>query len=357
MSVVPAASPFQGDGGEPVTVRGLAREDRARWDRFVEGCPEATFCHLSGWQEVVERAFGHRTHYLYAESAGAVRGVLPLVEVKSLLFGHSLISAPFCVYGGIAAENEEGRKGLDSAARKLADRLGVDYLEFRNRDRRATDLPGKDLYVTFRKELDPDPEANLRAVPRKQRAMIRKGIKAGLDSQIDDDVDRLYAAYAESVRNLGTPVFPKRYFRILREVFGEKSEVLTVTRNGALISSVLSFYFRDEVLPYYGGGVWRAREVKGNDFMYWELTRRSCERGIRVFDYGRSKVGTGSYSFKKNWGFEPQPLHYQYYLVRSSGIPDVSPKNPKYRLLIATWKRLPLPVANLLGPAIAKSVG
>jgi len=357
MSVVPAASPFPGDGGEPVTVRGLTREDRVRWDRFVERCPQATFCHLSGWQEVVERAFGHRTHYLYAESAGAVCGVLPLVEVKSLLFGHSLISAPFCVYGGIAAESEAGRKELDSAARQLADRLGVDYLEFRNRDRRDTDLPGKDLYVTFRKELDPDPEANLKAVPRKQRAMIRKGIKAGLDSQIDDDVDRLYAAYAESVRNLGTPVFPKRYFRILREVFGDKSEVLTVTRNGALVSSVLSFYFRDEVLPYYGGGVWQAREVKGNDFMYWELMRRSCERGVRVFDYGRSKVGTGSYSFKKNWGFEPQPLHYQYYLVRSSGIPDVSPKNPKYRLLIATWKRLPLPVANLLGPAIAKSVG
>jgi len=120
---------------------------------------------------------------------------------------------------------------------------------------------------------------------------------------------------------------------------------------------VMSFYFRDEVLPYYGGGAALARDLKGNDFMYWDLLRRACERGVRVFDYGRSKVGTGSYSFKKNWGFIPEPLHYEFQLMKATQLPDINPLNPKYRLFIDAWKRLPLPVSRWLGPFLARSLG
>jgi FemAB-related protein (PEP-CTERM system-associated) len=215
----------------------------------------------------------------------------------------------------------------------------------------------QDLYVTFRKQIDPDVEHNLLAIPRKQRAMVRKGIKAGLKSEIDNGVERFFAAYADSVHRLGTPVFPKRYFQILREVFGPDCEVMTVTHDGQLVAGVLSFYFRDEVLPYYGGGTASARDVAGNDFMYWDLMRRACERGIRVFDYGRSKRGTGSFDFKKNWGFEPQPLHYEYLLIKGKHVPEHNPLNPKYSLFIKMWQRLPLPLANLIGPHIVKSLG
>jgi FemAB-related protein (PEP-CTERM system-associated) len=187
--------------------------------------------------------------------------------------------------------------------------------------------------------------------------MVRKGMEAGLESEIDDGVDRFFEAYSASLRNLGTPVLSKRYFQALQREFGDRSEVLTVTRAGKAVSSVLSFYFRDEVLPYYGGGPRAARELKANDFMYWELMRRSAERGIRVFDYGRSKVGSGSYSFKKNWGFEPEPLPYQYRLVKAPEVPNVSPTNPKYRLFIEAWRRLPLAVANRLGPVLARNLG
>jgi FemAB-related protein (PEP-CTERM system-associated) len=152
-------------------------------------------------------------------------------------------------------------------------------------------------------------------------------------------------------------VFSRRYFDILREAFPRDSEILTVTHDGSLVASVLSFFFRDEVLPYYGGGTRLAREFAGNDFMYWEVMRRACERGLRVFDYGRSKRGTGSFDFKKNWGFEPTPLPYEYGLVRSREVPDHNPLNPKYRAFIGAWKRLPLPVANLLGPHIVKGLG
>lgn len=343
---------------DAVRVSELQPVDFARWDQFVSGCSEATFFHRAGWKTVLEQAFGHRAYFLYAEADGRIEGVLPLAEVSSILFGHTLVALPFCVYGGVAATTERARRALDEAARMLAGELRVDHLEYRSRTPQQPDWVHRDLYVTFRKEIDPDVERNLLAIPRKQRAMVRKGIKEGLKSEIDEGVDRFFAAYSASVHRLGTPVFSRRYFQILMQVFGADCEVLTVTQGeGRLIASVLSFYFRDEVLPYYGGGTAAAREVAGNDFMYWEVMRRACERGIRVFDYGRSKLGTGSYDFKKNWGFEPQPLHYEYLLVNAKRVPDHNPLNPKYRLFIKLWQRLPLPIANLIGPHIVKSLG
>lgn len=335
----------------------LDEADCARWDSFVEHCPEATFFHRSGWKAVLERAFGHRTHYLYAEKNGEIQGLLPLAQVKSLLFGNSLSSLPFCVYGGIIANNDEARTALRKAACELATQLNVDALELRNTQASGQGWPTKQLYATFRKEIDVDPEVNLKAIPRKQRAVVRKGIKAGLESELDLGWQRLYRIYSESVRNLGTPVFSADYFKILREVFAEDCSVLMVTHQGQDIAGVMSFYFKDQVLPYYGGSIAQARALKGNDFMYWELMRQSGEQGIRVFDYGRSKEGTGPYSFKKNWGFTPEPLSYEYFLVKSKEMPDINPLNPKYRFFVDSWKKLPLPVANFLGPMLSKSLG
>lgn len=346
----PAAAPR-------IVVRRMESGDMARWDAFVARHPEATFFHRAGWQRVIEQAFGHRTWFHYAESDGEIVGVLPLAEVKSRLFGHSLCSLPFCVYGGIAASDEAAREALDQSAQNLARSLGVGHLEYRSIAARHTNWERKDLYVTFRKAILPDVEKNMLAIPRKQRAMVRKGIKAGLAGEIDNDIDRFFSAYAVSVHRLGTPVFPKRYFRLLKEEFGDDCEILTITNGGRVVSSVLSFYFRDEVLPYYGGGTDEARAVAGNDFMYWELMRRACERGLGVFDFGRSKIGTGAFDFKKNWGFEPQPLQYEYWLNRSAAVPDHNPLNPKYRLFIRAWQRLPLPVANFVGPFIVRNLG
>lgn len=334
----------------------LGASDVARWDRFVQACPEATFFHRAGWKSIIENVFGHETFFLMAESAEGIEAVLPLGRVRSRLFGDALISVPFGVYGGVAALNETARRALEDEAERLAVDLGVDYLEMRNRRVGREDWPTKDLYVGFRKEIDPDPDANLKAIPRKQRAMVRKGINNGLKSELDDDEGRFFRAYATSVRNLGTPVYPQRYFRALIDEFGEAAEVMTIAKDGRTVAGVLSFFFRDEVLPYYGGGTNEARALKANDFMYWEVMRRSAERGYRVFDYGRSKVGTGSYSFKKNWGFVPEPLPYQYRLVKASEVPNVSPANPKYRLLVKTWQRLPVSLSTLIGPLVSRNI-
>ena len=191
----------------------------------------------------------------------------------------------------------------------------------------------------------------------KERTMEHKGSRAGLTSEVDNDDERLLDIYDESVHNLGTPVFPRRYFRVLKEVFGDACEVLTVLSKQQPVASVLSFFYRDEVLPYYGGGTAAARGVAANDFMYWEVMRRACERGLRIFDFGRSKEGVGSYRFKKHWGFEPEPLHYEYYLVGATDIPNVNPLNPRYQLMIKTWRRLPLRVTRLIGPLLARNLG
>ena len=351
--------PAAANAEAPLTIAELGADPEmlARWNAYVLAQPQATFFHRAEWKSIIEKAFGHRTYFLYAKRGGEVCGILPLGHVKSLLFGNALVSVPFCVYGGIVADDASVELALRERADELARTLGVDHLELRHRDRHESDWARKSLYVTFRKRIDPDPEQNMLAIPRKQRAMVRKGIKAGLLSEIDTNVERFFPMYATSVRNLGTPVFLQKYFHMLKHAFGADCEVLTVTHDGQPVSSVMNFYFRDEVLPYYGGGGQAARAVAGNDFMYWEVMRRAAERGIRVFDYGRSKEGTGSYAFKKNWGFEPEALHYEYLLVRAKSVPDVNPLNPKYRLFIGMWRRLPLGVSTWLGPKLSRYLG
>ena len=345
----------------PLTIQRLAggQADLARrWDEFVFACPQATFFHRAAWLELIEKQFGHRSFFLYAERAGQIVAVLPLAQVKSRLFGHALVGLPFGVYGGVATQDDEAGNALETEARRIAEELGAEHLELRNVNARHADWPTQDLYVTFRKEILPEEEANMLAIPRKQRAMVRKCIKNELKSEIDGNVDRFFALYADNVHRHGTPAMPKRYFAALLKAFGPDAEVLTCSGpDGRPLSSVLSFYFRDECLPYYAGDDESARDLAANDFKYWELMRRACARGLKVFDYGRSKQGTGSYSFKKNWGFEPTPLHYEYCLFKRDAIPQNNPNNPKYQLMIKTWRKLPISVANFLGPFIVRSLG
>jgi FemAB-related protein (PEP-CTERM system-associated) len=364
----PAAEPLL----PPVTVRAIdltRADDAAHWDGFVAACPQATFFHRAGWMRVVGRIFGHPTWALAAErprpdGGSAIVGVLPLARVKSLLFGDAVTSLPFAVYGGGGGGGGGGRPpappptALEDEADRLARGLGVQHLELRQLQRRHEGWPRQELYATFRKPILPDEEANLLAIPRKQRAMVRKGIKQGLTGTFDDGVDRFFALYADNVHRHGTPALPRRWFQALRDEFGNDCSVLTVTApDGRPVSSVLSFRFRDEILPYYAGDDLAARDLAANDFKYWALMRWACDQGLKTFDYGRSKVGTGPYAFKKNWGFEPQPLHYEYRLYKRDAVPQNNPANARYKLMIETWRRLPLPVANWLGPFVVRSLG
>lgn len=339
-------------------IKELTKNDIQRWNDFVFQHPDSTFFHRAEWKEVLERTYGHPMFFLYAEDNGEIKGVLPLGQVKSMLFGNALISLPFYVHGGILSASGEAFDALTAKSTELAKQLNVDYMELRTIKQQHPEwLVKNDLYARFRKEIDPDVEQNLNNIPRKQRAVVRKGIKAGLNSEWDNDIDRFYESYAYSLHGLGTPAFPRKLFHILKEVFKDDCDVLSIFKDGQFVSSVMNFYFRGEVLPYYAGATDLARKYKAHDFMYWELMRHSCERGLKWFDYGRSKVGTGPYSFKKNWGFEPEPLEYEYYLVNAKEIPNVSPTNPKYAIFINTWKKMPFWATKLIGPHINKYLG
>lgn len=280
------------------------------------------------------------------------------MQISSWLFGNAIVSTAFCVHGGPVATDSTVAAALIAEAIRLANDRNVDFLECRCPKPNLGEWQTRsDLYVSFRRPIDPDPERNMLNIPRKQRAMVRKGINSGLVSEFDEEVGRLYDIYATSVRNLGTPVFSKAYFRNLKQTFQDECDILTVCKGTEAISSVMSFYFRDQVLPYYGGGTSGARQVAGNDFMYWELMRHACLKDVKWFDFGRSKVGTGSFYFKKNWGFSPEPLEYSYLLRRLDRLPEINPNNPKYKYFIALWKRLPLLVSKAVGPLIARNLG
>ncbi len=334
----------------------LKSEDSAAWDNYVANNPGGSFFHLSGWRTVLEAALGHQTHYVIAKGESEIVGVLPLVHVKSFLSGSNLSSLAFGSYGGAIADNDDIRDALERYAVELGHELNVGSVEFRYLESTGKARPIKNLYERFVKPICADEEENMQAIRGKQRNVIRKGIKNGLELHVDTCTS-FYETYAESVRNLGTPVFPRKLFESLTEVFSDSTEVLTVSLDGTAISSAIVYYHGNEVCPYYWGGKFAARSLKANDVLAWKIMCRAAERGCTSFDFGRSKRDTGSYQWKLNLGFEPIPLSYEYELINDGQIPEVNPSNPKYKLFIDVWKRLPLSVSKIVGPVVSRGLG
>jgi FemAB-related protein (PEP-CTERM system-associated) len=337
-----------------VDVTSLGTET-VEWDAFVRTSGEGSPFHLTAWKRAVEQAFGFRPHYLVARHGHGVEGVLPLFEVRGLFGGRALVSVPYGVYGGICATTPAARRALADAAAELGRSRGAAYVELRQRRDLGLGLPTKSLYVSFSRPISKNDDENARAIPRKQRRMTRQGTKAGLRATIGrEHLDPVYELYARSVRGLGSPVFPRRLFRALHDEFDKDCQVVAVWHGERLVAGVVTLFYEDQVLPYYGADI-RDPQLPGvADFMYWELMCHAAKGGYRLFDFGRSREGTGSYDFKRHWGFEPMPLPYQYILLTARGIPNVSPSNPRWRVATAVWKRLPLTVTNVLGPTITR---
>lgn len=361
----------------PVAIRPLARlanladpQERARLTAWLQGRDDASAFHSIAWGEAVRHATRHDYLALVAEdAAGALTGWLPLHAVHSPLFGRAMVSAGFAVDGGIIAADHDSAQVLADAAWQLAERYSTPTLELRGGwlpdDPRWTIK--SDAHAGFVADLvaeaddaDDADQKQLEWIPRKQRAEVRKGLGNDLVVRTGTsplDRQQHYAVYAESVRNLGTPVFPRALFEAVLDGFGDDADILTVLHNDVPVASVLSLYHRGSVMPYWGGGVWAARGLRANDIMYYALMNHARRRGCNRFDFGRSKVGTGAFAFKKNWGFEPAPLSYAVRTADGQPPRDVNPLSPKYRLQIALWQRLPLGIANRLGPLIAAGLG
>ncbi len=338
-------------------IRQMEPGEERDWDRFVLSSPFGTFFHLSGWRAIVEDVLGHRYFPLVAVQEGRISGVFPIARVRNAIFGDCLISIPLAVYGGICANDWDSYFRLLQAGSELGKRSGVRYMEMRNRfEPFPASLPRRDLYLTFTQDLSPGPERLFQGLPRDTRYAIRKSQKAGLEWAEDLSDADFYEIYARSVHNLGTPVFPRKLFTRLREEFPGLVRIFGVRKSKKPIAGVMCFYFRDIVMPYYGGSLQGYQRDSPNNFMYWNLISQSAKEGWREFDFGRSKRGAGSCKFKSAWSMLETNLPYRYCLLKAKEVPHLSPIDKKFQLPVAVWRRLPFAVTKALGPRVIQWV-
>ncbi len=319
----------------------------------------ASLFHQPQWLAAVEAGTGQCAGGFVARQLGVITGWLPVTQVRSALFGKALVSSGFGVGGGICAVHPDAAKALARAAVDYALERGFASIELRGGALPEDWQQWNDKHCGFERELAQTDEAELLAIPRKARAEVRKGLAAGLQVTTGTtarDLAAHYACYSESVRNLGTPVFPRKLFAAMLAAFPEDSDILTVWDGEKPLASVLSFYHNGAVMPFWGGGVFAARAARANELMYYELMLHARRRGMTRFDFGRSKTGSGPYKFKKNWGFAPQPLAYGAWTAPGQKARNVDPTDASFSRKIELWKKLPLPIANLIGPQIAKGL-
>lgn len=341
-----------------VRVRVADPDDAAAMDAYIDAHPQGTLFHRNGWAAAAHAAYGFEDVSLVAFRGGDVVGLAPLIDVRAPLLGRSLVSTAFAVGGGPIGDDDDVVRALADEAAALGAERRANYVELRANPALSPDwLEKSGVHATFNLPLHADKNAQLASIPRKRRAEVRKAIKiaeAGdLRVRYTRELGEFYALYAASLRDLGTPVFPKAYVDTLTDAFSEKTEITIADFKGEPVAALLSYYEADRVMPYYIGASARSRTAPIAEFLYWTLMRRAVSKGCAFFDFGRSKVGSGPYHFKKLWGADPKPVTYRCKLIGAKALPDVNPNNPKFASFVAMWRRLPAPVANRLGPMLS----
>lgn len=335
--------------------------ERVRIVAFLQTDMAATPFHHPAWSRAIRRACGQRAHYLIAESGGTIAGVLPLTDIRSPIVGRSLTSVGFGIEGGILASDPAIHRTLEDACRALAETLGTPTIDLRGGAVSGEGWHGdSETYLAFARDLTATHDTELLAIPKRQRAEVRRSFTFDLSVTVGRgprDVAAHYRCYSESMRNLGTPMFPRSLFTALLAEYGDDADILTVWQGDRPLSSTLNLYWAGTMFPFYGGGIREARELRANDRMFYAYACHAIDRGCRRLDLGRSKAGTGPAAFKKNFGYVARPLTYWRRTLDGSAPRTVNPLDPKYARKTEIWKKLPLPVANLFGPLIARGLG
>jgi FemAB-related protein (PEP-CTERM system-associated) len=333
--------------------------DLKSWESFAETAPNASLYHLYGWKDVIERTFGHPTFYLAAVGTGRrVAGVLPLVQLKSRLFGNLLVSLPYFNYGGICADSDEVRDTLFQEAIGLARQEGASSIELRHEDAWRRELPTKTHKVSMRLELPASTEDLWKALGAKLRNQVQKPRREGAKTAFgrEEELDSFYEVFAANMRDLGTPVYPKEFFRNILRQFPERTWIGTVYLGDTPVASGFLAGFRDRLEIPWASSLRAFNSLSPNMLLYWSCLEFAIEHSYTSFDFGRSTPGESTYRFKEQWGARPHPLFWHYWIPNGAQIPEVNPKNPKYRAAIAAWQRMPLPLTRWLGPHIVKYI-
>jgi FemAB-related protein (PEP-CTERM system-associated) len=332
--------------------------DAARWDSYVASVPEASNYHRWAWRMAIEETFGHRSYYLAATDNGEVRGVLPLIRMKSRLFGHFLVSMPFFSYGGVLASAPEARDALLARAAELARELGVSHVELRQGNAQSMAWCDATPKVTMELSLPNSVETLWKGLSSGMRNKIRNAQKNNLRVEWGgaESVETFYEIFSTNMRNLGTPVYPQRWFSNLCKQFPEEVKILTLWDHDEAVASGLVTIYRNALELPWSATLPESRKKYSAVLMYWTLLEWAISKGYRSVDFGRCTKGSGVYEFKRHWNSEERPLHWYYWLASGAQVPELRPDNPRFRLATRIWKHLPVAVANLLGPRIVRSI-
>jgi serine/alanine adding enzyme len=336
--------------------RATAESHAQAWQEFVERHEECSNYHRWGWKQVIENSFRWPTFYLWAETDGRIYGILPLVWQKSQLFGSFVTSLPFLNSGGVVAESQEARDALVAEAIAIAKRKGAQYLELRQRFNPEVNLPAKTHKVAMVLPIEPDSEAMWAALPHKVRTDIRKCMKAGLEAQFggEEFLSIFYDVFAENMRDLGTPVYGRRFFTEIFKAFPQSSHICVVRHQSKPIAVSFLSEYRGTIEALWSSSLYAFAQLKPNMFLYWSILCFAGKKGFRLFDFGRSSVGSGTHRFKKQWGSREVPLHWVYWVPDGAALPELNVENPRYQLAIRIWQKLPVPITKLVGPSIVK---
>lgn len=332
---------------------------RENWDEYVTNHPTASNYHRYGWREVVERSFRHSCYYLSArDSAGCIVGVLPLVSMRSRLFGCFLVSMPFFNYGGLLCNTREIGSAVLSEAVKLRQELGAEYVELRHTEPFSAELPIKQHKVSMILDLAQDVAAQWQGFNAKLRNQVRKAEKSGLTAVVGGKelLTDFYTVFVRNMRDLGTPVYAENFFAEVLKTFPDHTRIIAVHLEGRQVAAGLITWSRDTVEIPWASSIREYNTLCPNNLLYWTALQYALTHGFRRFDFGRSTPGEGTFKFKEQWGAKPIKLNWQYLLPEGASLPELNTKNPKFDLAIRLWQKLPLPVTRMLGPYIVKNI-
>lgn len=340
-------------------IRDYSEADSKRWNDYVQSSDEASCYHLTGWKNVIEKSFGHTAYYLLAEDGDAVVGILPLINMKSALFGNFIISQPYFNYGGICADNARVASLLMERAIEIARDVNAEHIELRHTRADAADLPAKTAKVSMRLSLEDGPAGLWSSFSSKLRNQVRRPGKDGMYSRIgkEEELDSFYQVFSVNMRDLGTPVYPKSFFSNIMHAFPDSVWICTIyTKGGIPVASGFLVGFKDRLEIPWASSLRSFNHLCPNMLMYWHAIQFASENGYRIFDFGRSTPGEGTYRFKKQWGAKPEQLYWHYWVRNGQELPELNPRNPKFRMAINIWKKMPVSLTRLIGPAIVRNL-
>jgi len=342
-----------------VSIRLADVRDEARIDRYVIISDITNTYHDVRWGRIAERCFGHKYYVLLSENAdGVIDGILPFVHIKSWIFGNYMVSMPYFNYGGVCANDESTQERLIDEAVRMAKDLKVQHIEFRQEVSLNNGFPEKTHKVSMRLRLSDSPDELLKSFPSKLRSQIKVPQKAGLTVRIGrmEELESFYTVFSRNMRDLGTPVYPMKFFRSILEAFPENTWIGSVYAGNVPVASGFLAGFKSRIEIPWASSVRSYNRFSPNMLLYWSCLKFACEQGYGTFDFGRSTAEESTYKFKEQWGAAPSPMIWSYWVHDEAKIPDLTTRNPKYQLAIGIWKRLPLPVTQMLGPRIVKNI-